>query len=183
VPFFFVFVEISSLSVFLTTSKDGEVMKVSRIVIFILVIFLLPSCASKKYQHGPIKSPSLLDIPEKGLYYGFIVNSSSHFIEVVIWSMKEKRKVYHSIVLPPSRSHMQKNIRGVEYWHKYKHELRAPNVFPLWLKLDTYKVSIRNRDDVIDEGPPGTDKTFMVVLDKEHVKHSPGPFTFEIEDD
>lgn len=175
--------KVGSVHLFPLCLEEGEVVKASRVLIFILLIFLLFNCAPRKHKKRTINTPSLLDIPEKELYYGFIVNSSSHFIEVLIWSVKEKRKVYRNIVLPPPRSSLQKNIRGSEYWDKRKCRYRPPNVFSLWLKLGTYKVSVSKRDDIIDEGPPGTGKTFTAVLDKEYVENSPGPFIFEIEDD
>jgi hypothetical protein len=136
-----------------------------------------------KAKERPKTSPSLLDIPEKGLYYGFIMNNSSNFIEVSIWCVKRKTKVYRNIVLPPANSKNEDNDQALEYWNKSVDVFRLPNVFSLWLQLGTYKVSIRQRRDIIDHGQAGSWKSFIVVLDKEYVENAKGPFTFEIEDD
>ncbi len=55
-------------------------------------------------------STSLLDRPEKGLYYGLAVNNSSHFVEFEILSLKDKNKVLTKRVLPPSRSAIKKKV-------------------------------------------------------------------------
>jgi hypothetical protein len=164
--------------------KGGEGMKASRMVICTLIISLclLNSAWGRQKERAP-RSPSLLDIPEKGLYYGFIVNNSSHFVEVLIWSAKEQRHVYKEIILPPPKSAIRNNMKALEYWERSAHKFRSPNVFSLWLKLGAYKVSIRNRDDIVGEGQTGPVVTFSMVLDEEYIEKSPGPFTLEIEDD
>ena len=148
-------------------------MKTLQLFIFLLLASLVATTATLRAKETPNHSPSLLDIPEKGLYYGFIMNNSSNFIEVSIWSVKKKMKVYRNIVLPPANSQNEDNVQT----------LRPPHVFSLWLQLGTYKVSVRQRNDIIEQGQAGRWKTFIVVLDKEYVEKSKGPFTFEFEDD
>lgn len=152
-------------------------------LIFLLLASLLAHTATLKAKETPDHSPSLLDIPEKGLYYGFIMNNSSNFIEVSIWSVKNEKKVYRNIVLPPADYQNEGNDQALEYWNKSIDAFRPPNVFSLWLHLGTYKVSVRQRNDIINDGQAGSWKTFIVVLDKEYVETAKGPFTFEIEDD
>ncbi len=158
-------------------------MKASRILVILLVILLFFGCASGKHTERPAKTPSLIDFHDQGLYYGFIVNNSSHFIEVAMWSMEENSKVRPKIILPPSRLSSKGNIKSPAHWDKTEYAYRPPNVISLWLKLGSYKVLIRKRNDLVDEEAPGPLKAFMVVLDKEYVEKSPGPFTLEIEDD
>ncbi len=158
-------------------------MKGFPIIICALLASLAASAATLKARELPNRSPSLLDMPEKGLYYGFIMNNSSHFIEVSIWSVKQNQKVYRNIVLPPAKPSNELNDQALEYWDQLVDAFRPPNVFSLWLRLGTYKVSIRQRNDIVDEGGIGTWKTFVVVLDKDYIEKSQGPFTFEIEDD
>lgn len=152
-------------------------------LIFLLLASLLAHTATLKAKETPDHSPSLLDIPEKGLYYGFIMNNSSNFIEVSIWSVKNDKKVYRNIVLPPADYQNEGNDQALEYWNKSIDAFRPPNVFSLWLHLGTYKVSVRQRNDLINDGQAGSWKTFIVVLDKEYVENAKGPFTLEIEDD
>ncbi len=152
-------------------------------LIFLLLATLLAHTPTVKAKETPDHSPSLLDMPEKGLYYGFIMNNSSNFIEVSIWSVKKKKKVYRNIVLPPAEYQNGSNDKASEYWNKSIDAFRPPNVFSLWLRLGTYKVSVRQRNDIVNDGQAGRWKTFIVVLDKEYVEKAKGPFTFEIEDD
>jgi hypothetical protein len=163
--------------------NEHKDMKILRLFIFLLLASLVATTAPVRAKETPNHSPSLLDIPEKGLYYGFIMNNSSNFIEVSIWSVKKKKKVYRNIVLPPANSQNESNNQALEYWNKHMGTFRPPHVFSLWLQLGTYEVSIRQRSDIIEEGLAGTWKTFIVVLDKEYVENAKGPFTFEIEDD
>ena len=158
-------------------------MKVFRPFIFLLLASLLAPVATAKAKGAPNHSPSLLDMPEKGLYYGFIMNNSSNFIEVSIWSVKNRKRVYRNIVLPPANSENGDNDQALEYWNRSVGAFRPPNVFSLWLKLGTYKVSVRQRNDIVENGQAGGWKTFIVVLDKEYVETAKGPFTLEIEDD
>jgi hypothetical protein len=163
--------------------KRGEDMKIRRSFIFLLLVSLLAPTATAKARGAPNHSPSLLDMPERGLYYGFIMNNSSNFIEVSIWSVKKKKKVYRNIVLPPANSEKEDNDQALEYWNKRAGAFRPPNVFSLWLQLGTYKVSIRQRNDIVHNGQAGGWKTFVVVLDKTYIEDAKGPFTLEIEDD
>jgi len=158
-------------------------MKVLRPLLILLLAGLLAPVATAKAKGAPNHSPSLLDMPEKGLYYGFILNNSSNFIEVSIWSVKNRKRVYRNIVLPPANSENEDNDQALEYWNKSVGAFRPPNVFSLWLQLGTYKVSIRQRNDIVENGQAGGWKTFVVVLDKEYVENAKGPFTLEIEDD
>ncbi len=164
-------------------SKFEDMKTLRLLFIFILLASLMSTTATLRAKETPNDSPSLLDIPEKGLYYGFIMNNSSNFIEVSIWCVKKKKRVYRNIVLPPANSQNDGNDQTLEYWNKRIATFRPPHVFSLWLQLGIYRVSIRQRNDIIDEGQAGTWKTFIVVLDKEHVETAKGPFTFEIEDD
>ena len=91
--------------------------------------------------------------------------------------------MYRNIVLPPIKSQDEESNQALEYWNKRAGGFRPPNVFSLWLQLGTYKLSVRQRNDIIDDGQEGNWKTFIVVLDKEYVESAKGPFTFEIEDD
>jgi hypothetical protein len=159
-----------------------EIMIVWRKLLYLLSAILLSAFATAEAKEIS-NTPSLLDVPDKGLYYGFVLNNSSNFVEVSIWAVKEKKKVYRNIVLPPAKSINEGNGQTFKYWDKRVDAFRPPNVFALWLHLGTYKVSVRQRKDMIDQGDAGTWKTFVVVLDKEYIESSPGPFTFEIEDD
>ena len=90
--------------------------------------------------------------------------------------------MYHKMVLPPSKSFIKKNIKASRRWNNQTNAYHAPNVHSLWLKLDNYRMSIRKRDDFIDAERPGLWNTFIVVLDREHVDRSQGPFVLEIDD-
>lgn len=160
-----------------------EIMIVWRKLVYLFAASLLSAFATAEAKEMSNSSPSLLDMPDKGLYYGFVLNNSSNFVEVSIWAVKQKKKVYRNIVLPPAKSVNEGSSQAYEYWDKCVDGFRPPNVFALWLHLGTYKVSVRQRKDMIDQGDAGTRKTFVVVLDKEYIESSPGPFTFEIEDD
>ena len=165
------------------THDKSEAMKKDRLPVFLILASLVLGTVPVRAQEAPSDSPSLLDMPEKGLYYGFVMNNSSNFVEVSIWSVKKESKVYRNIVLPPANSQNEGNNEALDYWNKRNDAFRPPNVFSLWLQLGTYKISIRQRNDVIDDGEAGNWKTFIVVLDKEYVESAKGPFTFEIEDD
>ncbi|UCH22488.1 MAG: hypothetical protein JSU83_04440 [Deltaproteobacteria bacterium] len=158
-------------------------MKAPKILFNLLVILLFFSCASVKHTETPAKTPSLMDFHDQGLYYGFIVNNSSHFTEVAIWSMEKNSMVRPKIVLPPPGLSSRENIKIPAHWNSTEYAYRPPNVISLWLKLDSYKVLIRKRNDLVDEEAPGPWKAFMVVLDKEYVERTQGPFTLDIEDD
>ena len=158
-------------------------MIVWRKLLYLFAACLLYAFATAEAKEIWNSSPSLLDMPDKGLYYGFVLNNSSNFVEVSIWAVKEKKKMYRNILLPPAKSINEGNGQTFKYWDKRVDAFRPPNVFALWLHLGTYKVSVRQRKDMIDQGDAGTWKTFVVVLDKEYLESSPGPFTFEIEDD
>ena len=158
-------------------------MKILRLYIFLLLVSLAAIPATVRAKAASNNSPSLLDVPEKGLYYGFVMNNSSNFVEVSIWSVKKKKKMYRNIVLPPATTPNEESNKALDYWNKRYGAFRPPNVFSLWLQLGTYKISIRQRNDIIDDGEAGNWKTFIVVLDKEYVETAKGPFTFEIEDE
>lgn len=156
-------------------------MKILRMAICVLLIFFLFVCSSGKHIERHAKSPSLLDLPDQGLYYGFIVNNSSHIIEVAVWPMEQDSKRCLKTVLQPAIPSIKKRKNPV-YLNKIDYDYRPHNVIALRLKLGSYKISIRNRDDLIDEGQAGGWKDFIVVLDREYVDKSRGPFTFDIED-
>ena len=138
---------------------------------------------SVEQAEGEKETPSILDLPAQGLYFGFVTNNSSHFTEVKIWSMKENRQVYRNIILPPPKSSEENRKELFEYWKKYAGVNRPPNVFAIWLRLGTYRVSIRWRDDLENVGATGTWKRYLWDLDQTYVKTSNGPFNIEIEDD
>ncbi len=156
-------------------------MRIFRTATCILLTLFLSGCVGKIHNERTIKSPSRLDLPDRGLYYGFIINNSSHFVEVDILSIEQNSQILRKIELPPARSSINKNRKSARFGDYNKYANRPPNVTSLWLKLNRYKISIRNRDDLINEGPPGPWKTFIGVLDKEYVEKSPGPFSLEIE--
>lgn len=158
-------------------------MKASRVIFCIVLIVTLFNFLSGGPIEKPARSSSIFDIPDQEFYYGFVVNNSSHFVELGIISTKDKRQICSKVVLPPSISSIKKDIRYLRYRKKNEYAYRPPHVMPLWLKFGCYKVSIRYRDDLIDEGQPGQWKSLVVVLDKEYLEESPGPFTLEIEDD
>ena len=157
-------------------------MKSPKGVIYITTIFLLAGCTLVMQKENPMKTPSLLDRPDLGLYYGFIINNSSHFIETKIRSVQQERKIYAEIVLPPSKEKL-KTVNRLNWSKIPSYKNHDPNIFPLWLKLERYEIFIRYRDDIVGGGQPGAWKNFVVVLDNKYVESSPGPFTFEIEDD
>lgn len=163
--------------------RHTHLLKVSKTIVACVWIIFSFSLILGMYKESFAKSPSVLDLPDKGLYYGFIVNNSSHFIEVKIWSEKQKVRVGPKRVLPPAQSAFKDNASFLKHWNNQKYSYRPPNVCPLWLKLDRYKVTIRQRDDVIGAGIPGEPKEFIVVLDKDTIIKSLGPFTLEIEDE
>ncbi len=132
-------------------------------------------------QHA--NSLSLLDLHEKGSYFGLAVNNSSHFVELEIFSLKDENKVLLKIMLSPSRSSIKKNVNGLSLLDKTDNAGSLPSVQSFWLKIGHYKVSIRNRDDLANQGPPGPPKTFNVIIDKDYVEKLPGPFTLEIDED
>jgi len=132
-------------------------------------------------QHA--NSLSLLDLHEKGLYFGLAVNNSSHFVELEIFSLKDKNKVLPKIMLPPSRSSIKKNVNGLSLLNKTDNAGSLPSVESFWLKIGRYKVPIRNRDDVVNKRPPGPPKTFNVIIDKDYVEKLPGSCTLKIDAD
>ena len=150
-----------------------------------MLVLTLLSCSMDRYQTRASKSPSLLDIPDQGLYYCFIMNQTSHFIEASISSLDQKKTVYPQIILFPSRYtvNVKKKDGPSEYLDRSKYAYRPPNVKPIWLKLGRYSVQIRQRDDLIGEKSTGPMKTFVVVLDQEYVEKAPGPLVLEIVDE
>ena len=128
-------------------------------------------------------SLSLLDLHEKGLYFGLAVNNSSHFVELEIFSLKDENKVLLKIMLTPSRSSIKKNVNGLSLLNKTDNAESLTSVQSFWLKIGRYKVSIRNRDDLANQGPPGQPKTFNLNIEKDYVEKLPGPFTLEIDED
>jgi hypothetical protein len=138
---------------------------------------------SSEPMGGPSGARSTFDIPDQGLYYGFLVNNSSHFVEIGIASTKDRHEIYPNIILSPLGSSMQKNMRYLASPENIKKAYDLPNKFPLWLKNGRFKVSIRYRDDLVNDRLPGHWKDSFVIFDKEEMEKLPGPFTLEIEDD
>ena len=124
---------------------------------------------------------SIFDLSVQGIYYGFIVNNTSHFVEIQIMSTKNKHQIFSKVAQPASISFSKNNMLYLDDRTKCKCHLS--HVIPLWLKLDCYNISIRYRDDLIDNVQPGQWKSTVMVLDKEYAEASPGPFTLEIEED
>jgi len=158
-------------------------MKALKLIIYIVLASYAINALPMNDTERHANSASLLDRPEKGLYYGLAVNNSSHFVEFEILSLKDKNKVLTKRVLSPSRSSIKKNVNDLSLLNKKNFAGYPPNVLSLWLKIGRYKVSIRNRDDLVNERPPGLLKTVIVIIDKDFVEKSPGPFTLEIDDD
>ena len=86
-------------------------------------------------------------------------------------------------MLPPSGSSIKNNVNGLSLLNKTDNAGSLPSVKSFWLKIGRYKVPIRNRDDVVHQGPPGPPKTFNVIIDKDCVEKLPGPFTLTIDED
>ena len=126
-------------------------------------------------------SPSRFDLSDQGIYYGFIVNNSSHYVEIQIMSTKNKHQIFSKVAQPASISFNKNNMQYLDDRTKCKYH--PTHVIPLWLRLDCYNISIRYRDDLIDNVQPGQWKSTVMVLDKEYAEASPGPFTLEIEED
>ena len=158
-------------------------MKALNLIIYIMLASYAINALPMNDADRHANSASLLDRPEKGLYYGLAVNNSSHFVELEILSLKDKNKVLTKMVLSPSRSAIKKNGNDLSLLNKKNFAGYPPNVLSLRLKIGRYKVSIRNRDDLVNERPPGLLKTFIVIIDKDFVEKSPGPFTLEINED
>jgi hypothetical protein len=97
--------------------------------------------------------------------------------------LKDKNKVLPKIMLPPSGSSIKKDVYGLSLLNKTDNAGSLPSVQSFWLKIGRYKVSIRNRDDLANQGLPGPPKTFNVIIDKDYVEKLPGPFTIEIDED
>ena len=152
-----------------------------RLIICALLTSAFFNSALGEPLEKPDGSPSIFDLPDQGIYYGFVVNNSSHFVEIQIISTKNKRQIFSKVALPASISFNKTNMRCLD--DRIKCKYLPTHVIPLWLKLDCYKVSIRYRDDLIDDVQPGQWKSTVMVLDKEYTEESPGPFTLEIEDD
>ena len=158
-------------------------MKASRLVICSVFIVTFFNFTSGGLIEKPAWPSSILDLPDQGLYYGFVVNNSSHFVEIRIISTKDKRQVYSQVLPPPSNPSNKRYFRYLRYQKENNDTYHLPHVIPLWLELGYYTVSIRYRDDLIEEGEFGKWVSSVVVLDMEYVEKYPGPFTFEIEDD
>ena len=157
-------------------------MKALKLIIYIvLASYGLNSVPMNMRHHA--NSHSLLDLHEKGLYFGLAVNNSSHFVELEIFSLKDKNKVLLTIMLRPSGSSIKKNVNGLSLLNKTDKARSLSSVQSLWLKLGHYKVSIRNRDDLANQGPPGSPKTFSLIIEKDYVEKLPGPFTIEVDED
>ena len=171
---------------FTTTDINTNIIilkNVYRLIIYALLLLtsaFLNSALGESLEK-PDGSPSIFDLPDQGIFYGFVVNNSSHFVEIQLISIKNKRQIFSNIALPASISFNKTNMRCLD--DKIKCKCLPTHVIPLWLKLDCYKVSIRYRDDLIDDVQPGQWKSTVMVLDKEYSEESPGPFTLEIEDD
>ena len=171
---------------FTTTDINTNIIilkNVYRLIIYALLLLtsaFLNSALGESLEK-PDGSPSIFDLPDQGIFYGFVVNNSSHFVEIQLISTKNKRQIFSNIALPASISFNKTNMRCLD--DKIKCKCLPNHVIPLWLKLDCYKVSIRYRDDLIDDVQPGQWKSTVMVLDKEYTEESPGPFTLEIEDD
>jgi hypothetical protein len=88
-------------------------MNASKLIICILFIVILFNFASGGPTEKLARSSSIFDIPDQEFYYGFVVNNSSHFVELGIISTKDKRQICSKVVLPPSSSSIKKNIRYV----------------------------------------------------------------------
>ena len=171
---------------FTTTDINTNIIilkNVYRLIIYALLLLtsaFLNSALGESLEK-PDGSPSIFDLPDQGIFYGFVVNNSSHFVEIQLISTKNKRQIFSNIALPASISFNKTNMRCLD--DRIKCKYLPTHVIQLWLKLDCYKVSIRYRDDLIDDVQPGQWKSTVMVLDKEYTEESPGPFTLEIEDD
>jgi hypothetical protein len=168
-----------------TSTDINTNIKILKNVYRLIICVLLTSAFLNSAIGEPLEktdgSPSIFDLPDQGIFYGFVVNNSSHFVEIQLISIKNKRQIFSNIALPASISLNKKNMQALD--DKIKCKYLPTHVIPLWLKLDCYMVSIRYRDDLIDDVQPGQWKSTFVVLDKEYREESPGPFTLEIEDD
>jgi hypothetical protein len=56
-------------------------MKASKVINFSLLVFYGINAVPMNDIEGYANAISLLDRPEEGLYYGFAVNNSSHFVD------------------------------------------------------------------------------------------------------
>jgi hypothetical protein len=157
-------------------------MKALKLIIYIVLAFYGLNAVPMNMRHYA-NSLSLLDLHEKGLYFGLAVNNSSHFVELEIFSLKDKNKVFLTIMLPPQRASIKKDFNRPGLLNKTDNAGSLPNIKPLWLKIGYYKVSIRNRDDLANNGPPGSPKIFNLIIEKDYVEKLPGPFTLEIDED
>lgn len=158
-------------------------MKASKLIVRILLIVILLNFVFDLSMKEPVRAFSTFDLPNEGVYYGFLVNNSSHFVEIRIISNKDKREIYSQVLPPPSRSSNKRYFRDDTFRKENKVASHLPHVIPLWLELGYYTVSIRHRDDLFEKGSPEQWASSVVLLDKDYVEKFPGPFTFEIEDD
>jgi hypothetical protein len=93
----------------------------------------------------PMKTPSLLVRPDLVLYYGFIINNSSHYIETKIRSVQHERNLCTEIVLPTSKEKL-KTVNRLNWSKIPSYKTHAPKTFPLWLELERYEIFIRYRE-------------------------------------
>ena len=119
-------------------------MKALKLIIYIVIASYGLNAVPMNMRHHA-NSLSLLDLHEKGLYFGLAVNNSSHFVELEIFSLKDENKVLLKIMLPPSRSSVKKNVNDLSLIDKTNNAGSLPSVQSFWLKIGRYKVSIRNR--------------------------------------
>jgi hypothetical protein len=158
-------------------------MKASSLIAYILTIVILFNFVFGLSIRKPVRALSTFDLPDQGFYYGFVVNKSSHFVEIRIISTRDKRQIYSQVLPPPSSSSNKRYFQYSRYQKENKDAYHLPHVIPLWLELGRYTVSIRHRDDLFEKGSLGQWVSSVVILDKDFIEKLPGPFTLEIEDD
>ena len=66
---------------------------------------------------------------------------------------------------------IKKNVNALSLLNKTNNTESLPSVRSFWLKIDRYKVLIRNRDDLANKRPPGAPKTFSVNIEKDYVEN------------
>jgi len=159
------------------------------IVIFLITFFLFGvGCAQLQTRSFvdakkgiPSRTPSILDKPEQGLYFGFIHNDSSHYVEYEVWSV-DREVLYFTGTLQPCPRDFLPSEMGFRDFSEGTSMEYSHCVHKLLLPLEKYQLNLINRDDILG-GFKGSWKFFITVLDEEYVKTAPGPFIWAVEDD
>ncbi len=119
---------------------------------------------SAQEQYG---TPSYLDDREKGLFYGFIINNTSHMIRTEIFEKGSDTPIWYSRILLPK-----------EGWEEDEYPFGPPNVLSVYLAEGKYVMHIYKlcRHTGKWKGP----EIEKFEIGRDHIEKSHGPFVLEI---